>query len=106
MLQLYKPRLEDLWFRQSMMSDEETMSYNHAGGGTIAFPKESWKDWYDYWVVSHENKRFYRYLKDDKRGFVEEIAYPRRKASLKRCSTLIHIVTLKNARYLRENGLL
>lgn len=44
MLQVYKPQLEDLWFRQSMMSDEETMSYNYAWGGTIAFPKESWKD--------------------------------------------------------------
>lgn len=75
MLQIYTPQLDDLWFRQSMMSDEETMSYNHAWGGTISFPKESWEDWYDYWVVNHENERFYRYLKDDKRGFVGEIAY-------------------------------
>lgn len=75
MLQIYTPQLEDLWFRQSMMSDEETMSYNHAWGGTIPFPKESWEDWYDYWVVNHENERFYRYLKDDKMGFVGEIAY-------------------------------
>ena len=27
---LYTPSLEDLWFRQKMMADEETMSYNHA----------------------------------------------------------------------------
>lgn len=75
MLQVYTPQLEDLWFRQSMMSDEETMSYNHAWGGTIPFPKESWEDWYDYWVVNHESEHFYRYLEDDKRGFVGEIAY-------------------------------
>ena len=29
---LYTPSLEDLWFRQKMMADEETMSYNHAWG--------------------------------------------------------------------------
>lgn len=27
MLQVYTPQLEDLWFRQSMMSDEETERY-------------------------------------------------------------------------------
>ncbi len=68
------PTLEDLWFRESLMADEETMSYNHAWGGTIPFPKEDWEDWYDYWIVNHENKRFYRYLKVGK-DFVGEIAY-------------------------------
>ena len=28
---LYTPSLEDLWFRQKMMADEETMSYNMHG---------------------------------------------------------------------------
>lgn len=45
---LYTPSLEDLWFRQKMMADEETMSYNHAWGGTIPFPKEAWHGWYDF----------------------------------------------------------
>lgn len=27
-LELYIPKLEDLWFYQKMMSDPETMSYN------------------------------------------------------------------------------
>ena len=27
-LELYVPKLEDLWFYQKMMSDPETMSYN------------------------------------------------------------------------------
>lgn len=75
MLQTYIPQLEDLWFRQSLISDEETMSYNHAYGGTIAFPKEAWENWYSCWVVNHENRRFYRYLQDDRKGFVGEIAY-------------------------------
>ena len=30
MLTLYKPKYEDLWFRQMMLADEDTMSYNHA----------------------------------------------------------------------------
>ena len=63
-----------MWFRESLMADEETMSYNHAWGGTIPFPKERWKGWYDYWVINHENQRFYKYLKDEN-GFVGEIAY-------------------------------
>ena len=72
---LYTPSLEDLWFRQKMMADEETMSYNHAWGGTIPFPKEVWHGWYDYWIVKHENKRYYRYLTDSSDNFVGEIAY-------------------------------
>ena len=30
-LELYIPKLEDLWFYQKMMSDPETMSYKQAG---------------------------------------------------------------------------
>ena len=33
MLALYKPTVEDLWFREKFMGDEETMSYNIARGG-------------------------------------------------------------------------
>ena len=40
MLKVVKPELEDLWFRESMMADIETMSYNDAWGGTIPFPGE------------------------------------------------------------------
>jgi len=68
------PKLEDLWFRQKMMSDPATMSYNHAWGGVIPFPKEDWQDWYDYWIVNHDNKRYYRYLEIEG-NFVGEIAY-------------------------------
>ncbi len=32
MISLYKPKLEDLWFRQMFMADEETMSYNNNWG--------------------------------------------------------------------------
>ena len=75
MLTLYKPNLEDLWFRESMLEDEETMSYNHHWGGTISFPKENHQSWYNYWIINNENKRYYRYVKDDQDNFVGEIAY-------------------------------
>lgn len=38
MISLYKPEIDELWFRESMMADNATMSYNHAWGGTIPFP--------------------------------------------------------------------
>ena len=57
------------------MADPETMTYNHAWGGTIPFPKEEWHDWYDFWIVNHESKRYYRYLKDNTGRFIGEIAY-------------------------------
>jgi len=44
MVRPYIPRLEDLWFRQALLADGQTMSYNHAYGGTIAFPGRPGKD--------------------------------------------------------------
>ena len=32
MLTLYEPKYEDLWFRQMMPADEDTMSYHRAWG--------------------------------------------------------------------------
>ena len=72
-LLIYKPNLEDLWFRKLMLEDEETMSYNHAWGGTISFPKEDWEDWFNYWLKESE-ERYYRYLKNKDGDFVGEIA--------------------------------
>ena len=50
MVELYKPPLEDLWFKETMLNDEKTMSYNNAYGGTIPFPREKWTSWYDRWM--------------------------------------------------------
>ena len=74
MLEVVTPTFADMWFRESLLADEETMSYNHAWGGTIPFPKENWQNWYDYWIINHENRRYYRYLKAENR-FVGEVAY-------------------------------
>lgn len=75
MLTACKPEYKDLWFRQLMLSDEETMSYNDAWGGTIPFEEDRWKEWYAYWVLNPEDKRYYRYLKDETGQFIGEIAY-------------------------------
>ena len=74
MLTLYEPKYEDLWFRQMMLADEETMSYNRAWGGTIPWPEEEWRGWYDCWIKDREGGRYYRYVKNEEGLFVGEIA--------------------------------
>ena len=75
-VELIEPKLEEMDFRQRLLADEATMSYNHAWGGTIDWPRHKWEDWYDYWVIHHEGKRFYRYLLDEGLGeYVGETAY-------------------------------
>lgn len=74
MIELYKPQIEDLWFKAKMLGDEQTMSYNHAEGGIIRFPKERWANWHDRWIANHENERFYRYIREND-VFVGEAAY-------------------------------
>lgn len=73
-MELYKPKLEELYFREMMLNDIQTMSYNKAYGGTIEFPKEKWQKWYDRWIINHENKRFYRYIKING-TFIGNVAY-------------------------------
>lgn len=75
MIEAVIPAFEELWFRQRMLCDEATMSFNHAWGGTIPFPEDEWKPWYDHWIVNHDNQRYYRYLKNENGDFVGEIAY-------------------------------
>lgn len=76
MIKCYQPALEDLGFRESLLADPDTMSYNNAWGGTIPFPREKWESWYQYWIGNPKGKRFYRYLQDEETGaFVGEIAW-------------------------------
>ena len=72
MLTLHTPTLEELSFRQSLLSDEQTMSYNARWGGTISFSRDRWEGWYDRWVAHPQGKRFYAYLHSEKDGFVGE----------------------------------
>ena len=71
-LQLYKPNIEDLSFRQDCMGDPKTMSYNagydvsysgyHYDTGCIDFPKSQWENWFNS-KLSNPNF-FYAYIKD------------------------------------------
>lgn len=71
LLTLYVPKLEELWYREQMMSDPATMSYNsgyelsfegyHAETGCIDFPREEWDEWYDYFI-GKEPERYYAYI--------------------------------------------
>lgn len=76
-LELYVPKLEELWFYQQMLSDPKTMSYNanwdvsysgyHRETGCIDFPESEWAEWYDCWI-GQEPKRFYAYIKRSSDG--------------------------------------
>ena len=76
-LELYIPKLEELWFNQQMLSDPDTMFYNkdwdvsydgyHRDTGCIDFPEEEWADWYAHWI-GQEPKRFYAYIKRSSDG--------------------------------------
>lgn len=67
LVELYVPKLEDLWFYQKMMSDPETMSYNDPWGGCIDYPDEILPGWYAKWV-GKEPERFYAYIKRSSDG--------------------------------------
>ena len=72
------PKVSDLWFRRLMLEDPDTMSYNHAWGGTVPFPEEEWAEWYACWVADPaDTEHFYRYLTDGTGRFLGEIAYHR-----------------------------
>lgn len=72
MLELYIPRLDELWFSQKMLADPDTMAYNanwdvsydgyHRDTGCIDFPESEWADWYAHWI-GQEPKRFYAYIR-------------------------------------------
>lgn len=73
MITFYKPKLEDLYFKELMLNDPLTMSFNHAYGGTISFPKDRWEKWYQNWI--DVDKRFYRYIINEDHKYVGEISY-------------------------------
>ena len=74
MIRFYIPKFEDLWFRQQLLEDPETMSYNHAYGGTIDFPEDRWEAWYSKWIADTGGDRWYRYLQPEDGSFVGEAA--------------------------------
>lgn len=76
MVSLYRPKIQDLWFRELCMSDEKTMAYNagfdvdykgyHFDTGCIDFPKEEWEEWHK--KTFSDRKKFYAYILDNDTG--------------------------------------
>ena len=70
-ISLHIPSFEELRYRQKLLSDADTMSYNKVYDlnfdgydnetGCIDFPKEDWQDWYDYFI-GREPERYYAYI--------------------------------------------
>ena len=77
-LELYIPKLEELWFYQKMNADPETMSYNapwFPPDGCVPFPRDAWEEWYAR-MIGQEPKRFYAYLRRRADGaFVGSVNY-------------------------------
>lgn len=84
-LKLYVPKLNDLRFRQQMMADPATMSYNagydldfvgyHKDTGCIDFPESEWAAWYERWM-GREPERFYAYIeRSSDSAFLGEVCF-------------------------------
>jgi len=75
MIKPHIPEYKELLFRRRMLADPDTMSYNHAWGGTIDWPESCWRDWYTQWVLCSDGTHYYRYLQNEEGAFVGEIAF-------------------------------
>ncbi len=81
-LSLHVPTVDELWYRQQIQADPDTMSYNRGyaaypgydpATGCIAFPESEWADWHAYFV-GQEPERFAAYLVRDRDGaFLGEV---------------------------------
>lgn len=75
-VKLVIPALEQLAFRQQLLGDKKTMTFNQRWGGVIDFPESRWKKWYEKWLRDVEEKYFYRYIFSEKHQcFVGETSY-------------------------------
>ena len=79
-LELYLPRLEDLWFHQRLLADPATMAYNapwFPPDGCVPFPESAWAAWHERWM-GQEPERFYAYLRRTSDGvFVGDVNFHR-----------------------------
>ncbi len=70
---LFKPHIEDLWYRQKLVEDEKTMSFNDRNGGCFPFDHSKWQMFYLKWCMNQHY--FYSYIRDEKCQFVGEASY-------------------------------
>ena len=84
-LSLHVPSIREMDYRQKLLADPETMSYNahqpwdadgyDAATGCIDFPIQDWRYWRDVWLW-HEPSRYSAYVRDEETGdFVGEVCY-------------------------------
>ncbi len=71
-LRLYLPQYNELFFREQLLSDPQTMAFNrfkepspqyHPETGCIDFPRRDWALWYGFWMEK-EPDNFYAILAD------------------------------------------
>ena len=85
MLELYIPKVEDMWFVQQMQQDPETMAYNagwdvsyagyHPDTGCIDFPESEWQEKHAR-LVGHEPECFYAFVRLKSNGqFAGEVNF-------------------------------
>ena len=84
-LTLHVPSIREMDYRQKLLADPETMSYNahqpwdadgyDAATGCIDFPIQDWRYWRDVWLW-REPSRYSAYVMDEETGeFVGEACY-------------------------------
>ena len=77
MLELYIPKVEDMWFAQKMQEDPDTMAYNagwdvsfagfHPETGCIDLPESAWADKHAR-LVGREPECFYAFVREKESG--------------------------------------
>ncbi|MDD4492956.1 MAG: GNAT family N-acetyltransferase [Eubacteriales bacterium] len=83
MIYLHVPKLDELWYRQKLLSDAETMSYNKGcnlgfdgydnNTGCIDFFENKWQSWFDYFI-GNEPERYYAYIvRKEDNAFIGEV---------------------------------
>ncbi len=62
-LRLHIPDLSELWYRQKLLSDPDTMYFNRTSdsSGCIDFAEDGFSDWYKYWIKGFP-MRYYAYI--------------------------------------------
>ena len=81
-ISLHIPEFKELSYRQKLLSDPDTMSYNAGYNlgfdgydnktGCIDFPESDWAEWYDYYI-GREPERFYAYIVKPDGEFIGEV---------------------------------
>ena len=81
-LALRVPRLDELWYRERLLADPETMRYNrgyrldfpgyHDDTGCIDFPRDQWERWHT-WFCQGKPERYYAYVVRADGAFLGEV---------------------------------